>query len=144
MSQREKQLNQALEAMHFGFRAMVFDPDRALQPLGLGRVHHRLLYFIGRSPGCSVSELLGILKVSKQYLNRPLRQLIDQNYVLQQADTDDRRVKRLQLTATGAQLEERLTAPQRRRFEEVFRQVGPQAEQHWRSVMRLLAAGLQD
>ena len=142
MGNREQELNQALEAMHFGFRAMVFRPDQTLEALGLSRVHHRLLYFIGRHPQCSVSELLDVLKVSKQYLNRPLRELLQQGFVSQQADANDRRIKRLSLTAQGASLEDRLTGPQRDRFEEVFRQAGPEAEQHWRDIMQRLAGSL--
>ncbi len=144
MGNREQELNQALEAMHFGFRAMVFRPDQALETLGLSRVHHRLLYFIGRHPDCSVSELLSILKVSKQYLNRPLRDLVEQDFVSQRVDESDRRIKRLNLTAKGARLEDQLTGPQRARFEEVFRQAGPEAEQHWREIMRLLADSLME
>ncbi len=57
MTNREQELNQALEAMHFGFRAMIYKPDQRLAELRLSRIHHRLLYFINRNPGCSVNRL---------------------------------------------------------------------------------------
>jgi DNA-binding MarR family transcriptional regulator len=143
MTDREQELNRALEAMHFGFRAMVFKPDQALAELGLARVHHRLLYFIGRNPQCSVSQLLELLKVSKQYINRPLRILIERQLVSVAADPHDRRIKRLTLTPLGDDLENRLSSEQRARFESIFTQVGPDAEQNWHRVMALLAAELQ-
>jgi DNA-binding MarR family transcriptional regulator len=139
MTDREHELNLALEAMHFGFRAMVLKPDQRLAQEGMSRIHHRLLYFIARNPDCSISELLKILQVSKQYLNRPLKQLINQDYIDYRSDTLDKRIKRLTLTKRGAELEQQLTGEQRRRFAEIFQQVGPEVEKHWREVMQLLS-----
>ncbi len=143
VDQREThRLNQALEALHFGFRAITAHPDERLRALGYSRVHHRILYFIGRHPGCSINELLGIMRVSKQYLNRPLRQLIGDGYIRVLRDTRDRRVKRLSLTRKGARLEEALTGEQREQLAEVFRRAGPRAEAGWRKVMALLGEEL--
>ena len=131
-------LNEALEALHFGFRAITAHPDERLKALGYSRVHHRILYFVGRNPGCSVNELLRIMRVSKQYLNRPLRQLVEDGYIQAGQDKHDRRVKRLRLTRKGRRLEERLTGEQRTQLAEVFDRAGPQAEAGWRKVMELL------
>ena len=105
MSRRQQELNRALEAMHFGFRAMTYQPDRRLSELGLSRVHHRVLYFIARHPGSSVNELLEVMRVSKQYLHKPLQKMIALGYVEQSIDSDDRRVRRLALTQRGKKLE---------------------------------------
>lgn len=143
MTKRQQELNQALEAMHFGFRAMTYHPDRRLADLGLARIHHRLLYFIGRNPGCSVNELLGIMRVSKQYLHKPLKKLLDLGYVRQSIDTGDRRIRRLALTAKGKKLEFELSEIQRRRFARIFKKTGGAAEQHWRDVMALLSENIE-
>ena len=143
MNSREQQLNEALEAMHFGFRAMVDKPDQRLAELDFSRIHHRIMYFIGRNQHCSVSELLKILGVTKQYLNRPLKTLISKGYIGQQADEKDRRIKRLALTTLGNQLEVELTGTQRQRFAEIFDQVGMEAERHWREVMDKLAGQIR-
>lgn len=140
---RQQQLNLALEAMHFGFRAMTHKPDQRLGQLGLSRIHHRLLYFVARHPDCSINELLQIMRISKQYLNRPLRQMIEQGYILQQTDADDRRVRRLKLSARGEKLEFELTEAQRKRFAEIFEQAGPVKEKHWREVMALLGEQIE-
>jgi DNA-binding MarR family transcriptional regulator len=140
---RQDELNLALESMHFGFRAMIFKPDQRLRQLGLARIHHRLLYFIARHPGCSVNELLQIMRITKQYLHRPLRQMIDLGYVEQSTDADDRRVRRLRLSARGRKLEYELTEVQRERFAEIFEQAGPLAEKHWRKVMALLSGQIE-
>ena len=138
---RRAELDAALEAMHFGFRALIAQPDRRLAALGYSRVHHRILYFIGRHPGVSIKELLEIMRVTKQYLHRPLRRLIADGYVEVRADPADRRRKRLRLAPPGAALEEELSGAQRRRFERVFAAAGPEAEAGWRRVMALLAEG---
>lgn len=135
---RDDELNQALEAMFYGFRAMTKKPDEQLLEFGYSRIHHRILYFIGRNPQCSVQELLNILEMSKQYINKPLRTLINDGYVKQQADKDDKRIKRLTLSIKGKQLEDQLSETQRKRFEMIFEKTGKQAEQHWHGVMRLL------
>ena len=136
---RQHELNLALESMHFGFRAMIFKPDQRLAQLGLSRVHHRLLYFVAREPGCSVNELLQAMRITKQYLHRPLKQMIELGYIRQTTDSEDRRVRRLRLTARGRKLEHELTEVQRQRFAEIFAKVGPVKEKHWREVMALLS-----
>ncbi len=129
--------------MFFGFRAMTYQPDQRLAGLGLSRVHHRLLYFIARNPDCSVNQLLQIMRISKQYLHQPLKKLVGLGYVTQRGDREDRRVKRLRLSATGKKLEYELTEVQRRRFADIFETAGPAAEKHWREVMALLGARLE-
>ena len=140
---RQDELNLALESMHFGFRAMTYRPDQRLAELGLARVHHRLLYFVARHPGCSINELLQIMRVTKQYLNRPLRQMIELGYISQRTDRQDRRMRRLALSARGRKLENELSEVQRRRFAQIFSQVGPGAEKHWREVMDLLGERIE-
>ena len=143
MPKRQQELNLALESMHFGFRAMTYKPDQRLAQLGLARVHHRLLYFIARDPDCSINELLQTMRISKQYLHQPLKKMVNLGYVAQQADPDDRRIKRLHLTPNGAILEYELTEVQRQRFAEVFKQAGPTTEKHWRKVMKLLGEQIE-
>jgi len=81
------------------------------------------------------------MQVSKQYLNRPLRRLLEDGHVAAVRDPADRRIKRLTLTASGRALEARLTGAQRRRLAAVFQAAGAEAEAGWRRVMALLAAG---
>ncbi|BAS60041.1 putative transcriptional regulator (plasmid) [Leptolyngbya boryana NIES-2135] len=137
--QREQELNKALEALHFAFRAVIAKPDAILAERGLSRVHHRILYFVGRHPGLSVNNLLTLLNVSKQSLNAPLRQLTQLGLIESNADENDRRVKRLTLTRQGLYLEQKLSGDQRQRFARVFETVGQEGEAIWHQVMKLLA-----
>ncbi len=136
---RQHELRDAVELLYYGYRAFTDRADRILERRGLGRVHHRILYFIGRRPDISVRGLLETLSVSKQALNAPLRQLLEMNLVAAVASAEDRRVKRLRLTTEGQRLEAELTGAQVRRLEAAFDAAGPAGEEGWRRVMADLA-----
>jgi DNA-binding MarR family transcriptional regulator len=136
---REDALRLAIEQFYFGYRAFTTPPDRILDQRGLGRVHHRILYFVGRNPQISVNTLLTLLSVSKQALNAPLRQLIEMKLVAMDTAEHDRRVRQLSLTASGSKLEAQLTGTQMKQLQAVFEQVGTDAETGWHQVMCCLA-----
>ena len=129
----------AIEQFYFGYRAFTNPPDRILEQRGLGRVHHRILYFVGRNPHISVNALLNLLDVSKQALNAPLRQLIEMKLVAMMTAEHDKRVRELSLTSAGAKLEAKLTGTQMKQLNAVFVQTGAHAEAGWHQVMRVLS-----
>lgn len=141
---RQARLREAIELFYFGYRAFTAHPDRVLEQRGLGRVHHRILYFIGRNPDSSVNELFGLLGVTKQALNGPLRQLIEMKLVAMRTAPHDGRVKQLRLTYEGEKLETRLTLTQMKQLDTVFQDAGAGAETTWCAVMRALAGQQED
>lgn len=136
---RAELLNEALELFFFAYREFTAYPDEILAGRGLARVHHRILYFVGRNPGISVNELLGILGVTKQALNAPLRRLVEEG-LIESMPGADRRVRELRLTDAGAALETALTGSQRKRMAAVFADAGPKDEAAWREIMSRIAA----
>jgi len=140
-NERERELSMALALMHFAFRKMIEEPDRMLARRGFGRVHHRVLFFVARTPGLSVGELLMILDVSKQSLHRPMQDLLREGLLAAEPQPDNRRIKRLRLTPSGVAFEEELSGVQRRLFERVFASQGSARERHWREVMHELGDG---
>ena len=137
---RADELRTAIELMHFAYRAMIAKPDQVLAARGFTRVHHRVLYFVARSPATSVNTLLRTLRVTKQALNRPLRELVAAGLVSMERSADDGRVKHLRLTAAGRRLEQRLSSLQQEQFGRAFAIAGPSAEAGWRRAMAALAA----
>jgi len=129
----------AIEQFYFGYRAFTNPPDRILEQRGLGRVHHRILYFVGRNPHISVNVLLGLLDVSKQALNAPLRQLIEMKLVAMDTAEHDRRVRELALTSAGVKLEAQLTGTQMKQLKAAFEKTGEKAEAGWHQVMKILS-----
>src|SRR3546814_17748634 len=107
--------------LFFAYRDFTFEPDAILAGLGLGRAHHRVIYFVGRNPGITVSELLRILRITKQSLSRVLSHLVDEAYIVQRPGDRDRRQRLLTLTPKRVELERRLTANQRERIAPALR-----------------------
>lgn len=132
---REIELREAIEELFFGYRAFTALPDQMLAERGLGRAHHRILYFVRREPGITVSALLAVLQVSKQALHRPVRELVDQELLTLTPDPHDGRARRLTVTAAGTEFENQLSTVQMRLLDNVFEKVGPTAEKGWRRVM---------
>lgn len=113
---RKQDLRRGIELMFFAYRDFTGEADEILSELGLGRAHHRVIYFVGRQPDMTVSQLLGILKITKQSLSRVLSHLIDTGYIRQSVGARDKRQRLLALTDKGAALEAKLTDVQCRRF----------------------------
>ncbi|MEO1130490.1 MAG: MarR family transcriptional regulator [Planctomycetota bacterium] len=119
----------------------VGEPDQILERYEFGRAHHRIIYFVGRHPGITVSELLKILKVTKQSVSRVLSQLVREGYIEQETASEDRRRRLLRLTAKGEALERLLSEPQRRRIAQAYRAAGAEAVAGFRTVMMNLIDG---
>ncbi len=134
----DEQLRQGIEAMYFAYRGFTADPDRILATLAYGRAHHRAIHFINRAPGTTVNNLLAILGVTKQSLNRVLRTLIEDGLVESRVGTSDKRERHLYLTEDGAALENRLSDAQRTRMRAAFRQAGPDAVAGFRQVLEAM------
>lgn len=136
----DKDPRRAIERFYFAYRAFTAGPDRLLEARGLGRVHHRILYFIGRNPGISVGALIDALGVSKQALNAPLRELIERELIRAETSLEDRRVRQLSLSAHGQALEAQLTKIQTDLLGHAFADCGGEATDGWHAVMQRLAA----
>jgi len=132
---REEELRKSIELLFFAYRDFTGEADSVLQHLNFGRAHHRVIYFVGSRPGMPVSDLLAILKITKQSLSRVLSQLLKDGYIVQKEGIRDRRQRLLELTAKGIELEQVLTERQRRRVARAFRDAGPQAVEGFRTVL---------
>lgn len=137
---REEELRQSIELLFFAYRDFTAGPDKILKEYKFGRAHHRVIHFIGRNEGMTVSELLDILRITKQSLSRVLSTLIDRGFVEQRAGKVDRRQRLLYLTKDGQQLEQNLSRVQRELVAKAFREAGVDAVSGYRQVL----AGLID
>ena len=133
---REEELRRGIELMFFAYRDFTGEADSLLAEQNMGRAHHRAIYFIGRNPGITVSELLAILNITKQSLSRVLSALVDTGHVEQQTGPEDRRQRLLYLTKTGTELEARLTEVQGRRFARAYREAGMTAVEGFQRVLQ--------
>jgi DNA-binding MarR family transcriptional regulator len=109
-----------IELLFFAYRDFVGDADAVLDEFGFGRAHHRVLHFVSRNPGMTVQDLLDILKITKQSLGRVLKQLIDEEYVIQKEGPSDRRQRLLYVTPRGQSLADKLAGLQTERIRRAF------------------------
>ncbi|MDG1946659.1 MAG: MarR family transcriptional regulator, partial [Amylibacter sp.] len=106
-----------------------------LQNYSYGRAHHRAVHFINRRKGLKVNDLLDILGITKQSLNRVLRQLINDGLVESRIGRQDKRERNLYLTEDGKALERQLSDAQRKRMRAAYRAAGSDAVQGFRLVL---------
>jgi len=120
----DEPMYELIELLFFAYRDFVGDADRLLEAYGFGRAHHRVLYFVTRRPGLTIAELLEILRITKQSLNRVLRELVDKNFIEARAGVLDRRRRQLYATVDGERLALRLAQVQTRRFARALGSLG--------------------
>jgi len=141
----DEQLRQGIELLFFAYRDFTADPDQVLEARGLGRAHHRAIHFIKRRPGITVAGLLEILQVTKQSLNRVLRQLIEDGLVNSSVGQQDRRERNLHLSPAGDALEAELSELQRGRVRRAYQAAGPDAVDGFRRVLeQMIDEGARD
>jgi len=132
---REEELRQGIEFLYFAYREFTSGPDSILAKQGLGRAHHRVIYFVGRQQGISVSDLLSTLRITKQSLSRVLGRLVEEGFIRQRPGLRDRRQRLLELTPKGVELERCLTENQRKLLGRAYREAGAEAVEGFRKVM---------
>jgi DNA-binding MarR family transcriptional regulator len=137
---REDEVRRGIEMLHFGYGALMQSIDPLLEAQGLGRAHHRALYFVSRQPDLSVSELLRLLSITKQSLGRVLTDLTERGHIETSPGVRDRRQKLLRLTSAGRALEADLFRLMREKMASAYGQAGQgSVTGFWRVLEGLIA-----
>jgi DNA-binding MarR family transcriptional regulator len=114
-----------IELLFFAYRDFVGDADRLLETYGFGRAHHRVLHFVSRQPGLTIAELLDILKITKQSLNRVMKELLDAGFIEVRSGSNDRRQRLLFVSPEGSRLALDLARLQSKRFRTALATLAP-------------------
>ncbi len=133
----EAPLFDLIELFYFAYRDFVADADRVLDTYEFGRAHHRVLHFVSRNPGLTIAALLDILRITKQSLNRVLKELLAKGFIEARPGAVDRRQRQLFVTSAGAKLAGELALVQSYRFSNAMERLGPEGRD--RAVAFLLA-----
>jgi DNA-binding MarR family transcriptional regulator len=113
-----------IELIFFAYRDFVGEADLVLAAYGFGRAHHRVLHFVDRLPGLTIAELLDILRITKQSLNRVLRDLLEGGFIEQRTGVADRRRRLLVTTRSGEALARELAGVQSARIAKALAEAG--------------------
>ena len=101
---KDEQLKDLIEKLFVSYRDTFSDAKKVLDKHSIGLAHHKVIHLLSMYQGISISELLKRLKVTKQSLNRVLKDLIKLEIVTFKKDDQDTRVKHVFLNEKGKKI----------------------------------------
>ncbi|MDF1749619.1 MAG: MarR family transcriptional regulator [Alphaproteobacteria bacterium] len=141
----DQDLRRGLELHFFAHLNLAEDADQQMADMSFGRTHHRILYFVKQKPGITVGEMLSVLRVSHQNIQRALSGMIRQGFIEQKTSMQDRRQRRLYATESGTILFNQLTERQFQRISKAYRSAGQEAvEGFWKVLWHMIEPSDQE
>tara|TARA_B100000965_G_scaffold264517_1_gene223371 strand:+ start:2037 stop:2474 length:438 start_codon:yes stop_codon:yes gene_type:complete len=113
---RDQQLKEFVEKIFTTYRETFSDAKNILDKYSLGIAHHKVLHLVSLYEGITISKLLKKLKVTKQSLNRVLKDLIELETIIFKKDKKDSRIKHVYLSEKGLKLFNEIFSKQKRRI----------------------------
>ena len=113
---KDDQLKDLIEKLFISYRETFSDSKKILDKYSIGLAHQKVIHLFSMYQGISISELLGKLKVTKQSLNRVLKDLIKLDLILFKKDERDTRVKHLFLNDKGKKISSEIFETQKKRI----------------------------
>ncbi|MCO6018739.1 MULTISPECIES: MarR family winged helix-turn-helix transcriptional regulator [Carnobacterium] len=135
MDQESINFDKNLALFYFAYRAFSKTADDLVENYGISKVHRRILFFVARMPGLTVNELLTVLDISKQALNKPMQELLQKEWLVTKPNEADKRSKRIYLTAQGKNIDAQISEAQKEKMKTIFQQTGDPTGEAWTNVM---------
>ena len=117
---KDEDLKQYIEKIFLGYRETVSDAKNVLNKYSIGVAHNKVIHLISLYEGITISDLLRKLKVTKQSLNRVLKDLINLKAIKYEKDQIDTRIKHVYLTEEGEKLFNEIFSAQKKRIYQAF------------------------
>ena len=117
---KDQELKQYIEKIFVGYRETVSDAKKILDKYSIGIAHNKVIHLISLYEGITISELLKKLKITKQSLNRVLKDLVKLNVIIFKKDERDTRIKHVFLTEYGIKLFNEIFSIQKKRIYKAF------------------------
>jgi DNA-binding MarR family transcriptional regulator len=117
---KDQELKEYIEKIFVGYRETVSDAKKILDKYSIGIAHNKVIHLISLYEGITISELLKKLKITKQSLNRVLKDLIKLNAIIFKKDENDTRIKHVFLTEYGIKLFNEIFSIQKKRIYKAF------------------------
>ena len=113
---KDSQLKEVIEKLFTSYRESFSDARKTLDKYSIGIAHHKVLHILSMYEGITISEMLKKLKVTKQSLDRVLKDLIKNETIFFQKDQKDTRVKHIFLNEKGVKIYEEIFTVQKKRI----------------------------
>ncbi len=117
---KDQELKQYIEKIFVGYRETVSDAKKILDKYSIGVAHNKVIHLISLYEGITISELLKKLKITKQSLNRVLKDLINLGAITFKKNENDTRIKHVFLTEQGIKLFDEIFSIQKKRIYQAF------------------------
>ena len=117
---KDDQLIEFIEKISMSYRETFSDAKKVLDRNSIGIAHHKVINLISLYEGITISELLKKLKITKQSLNRVLKDLTKINAIKYKKNETDTRIKHVFLTEDGIKLSNEIFSVQKKRFYKAF------------------------
>ena len=132
---KDDQIKDFIEKIFYAYRETYSDPKEILKKYSFGTAHHRAIHLIERYEGLTVSDLLNKLKITKQSLNRVLRDLIKNKSILVKKGEVDSRQRQIFLNEKGKKLFEEIFFKQKKRIYDAFKNSDADSVIKFRNVL---------
>ena len=113
---KDDQIKDFIEQIFYAYRDTYSDPKKILKKYSFGTAHHRAIHIIEKYEGLTISDLLGKLKITKQSLNRVIRDLAKSKAIIVKKGEVDSRHRRIFLNEKGKKLFEEIFMEQKKRI----------------------------
>jgi DNA-binding MarR family transcriptional regulator len=113
---KDDQLKDLIEKLFIGYRETFSDSKKVLNKYAIGIAHQKVIHLLSMYEGISISELLRRLKVTKQSLNRVLKDLIKLEVIIFKKDEQDTRIKHIFLSEKGKKIFKEIFETQKKRI----------------------------
>ena len=138
---KDEQIKDFIQLLFYAYRETFSDPKKLLNENSFGLAHLRALNLIERNPGTNLGELMFLLKITKQSLNRVLRDLIESRMIKQIKDVEDTRRKNLFLAKEGQIFFNKIYETQKKRIFNALKNSEPDSVIKFKEVLNKIING---
>ena len=117
---KDAQLKELIERLFNSYRESFSDARKVLDKYSIGIAHHKVIHLLSMYEGITISEMLSKLKITKQSLNRVLKDLIKMETIFFQKNQQDSRIKHIFLNGKGKKIFEEIFTIQKKRIHNAF------------------------
>tara|TARA_B110000438_G_C15579928_1_gene549179 strand:+ start:259 stop:696 length:438 start_codon:yes stop_codon:yes gene_type:complete len=132
---KDDQIKDFIEQIFYAYRESYADPKKILKKYSFGTAHHKAIHLIERYEGLTVSDLLNKLKITKQSLNRILKDLTSNKAILLKKGEIDSRHRKIFLNDKGKKLSEEIFQEQKKRIYNAFKNSNADAVIKFKDVL---------
>tara|TARA_Y100000741_G_scaffold361595_1_gene345864 strand:+ start:614 stop:1051 length:438 start_codon:yes stop_codon:yes gene_type:complete len=133
---KDDQLKDIIEKLFLGYRESFGDAKKILDKYSIGIAHHKVIHLLSMYKGVSISDLLKKLKITKQSLNRILKDLIKKETIIFEKDKQDSRIKHIFLTEKGEKIFNEIFTVQKKRIYNAFLNSSSQEVFNFNNVLK--------